>query len=114
MWITWREGLLDAAVVAELGAEVAGSRFVGTETTGFDADQLHVADAEVVGRRMKEATKRLLGKGAGAVCLGCAGMVGLEGVVREACCEALGEVEGGKIKIIDGVVSGIKLLRGEL
>jgi Asp/Glu/hydantoin racemase len=109
----WEE-LLDQAVVAELGEDVARERFVGTETTGFDADELHVAPAEVVGARMKEATKRLLGKGAGAICLGCAGMVGLEGVVREACYEVLGEVEGGKIGIINGVVSGIKLLHGEL
>jgi Asp/Glu/hydantoin racemase len=63
---------------------------------------------------MKEATKRSLRKGAGAICLGCAGMVGLESVVQEACCEALGEAEGRKIKIINGVVSGIRLLQGEL
>jgi Asp/Glu/hydantoin racemase len=108
------EGLLSDAVKVELGEVVAGERFVGTETTGFDADELHVAPAEIVGGRIKEATKRLLSKGAGAICLGCAGMVGLEGVVRDACCEALGEVEGGKIRIINGVVSGIKFLRGEL
>jgi Asp/Glu/hydantoin racemase len=108
------EVLLNEAVSVDLGEVVAKKGFVGTETTGFNADELHVAPAEVVNASMKEATKRLLRKGAGAICLGCAGMVGLESVVREACCEMLGEVVGGRIAIVNGVVSGIKLLRGEL
>jgi Asp/Glu/hydantoin racemase len=105
---------MNQAVFAELGEDVAMERYEGTETTGFDANELHVAPAEVVNASMKEATKRLLKRGVGAICLGCAGMVGLESVVQEACIEALGETEGRKIKIINGVVSGIRLLRGEL
>lgn len=61
---------------------------------------------------MKEATKRLLAKGARAICLGCAGMAGMDVTVREACVEALGEEEGGRVGIVDGVVSGFVHLDG--
>lgn len=64
---------------------------------------------------MKVATKRLLAKGdVGAICLGCAGMAGMDVTVREACMEALGEVEGRKVRIVDGVVSGVLFVEGAL
>lgn len=63
---------------------------------------------------MKEATKRLLVKGAVAICLGCAGMAGMDQTVREACVEKLGEKDGQRVKIIDGVVAGSIFLEGAL
>ena len=45
----------------------------------------------------EEACKRKLA----IVCLGCAGMVGLEEAVR-------GDVEGKKVRTVDGVVDGVK------
>lgn len=72
---------------------------------------------------MKNATKKLLrngnagGGGGGAVkaiALGCAGMAGMDAIVREACVEELGEREGRRVKIVDGVVAGVVFLEGAL
>jgi len=95
-------------------------RFAGVETTGLTAVELHDLPADEVARKMKEAVKRLIGRAKGsegsgklkAVCLGCAGMAGLDATVREACVEELGEVEGGKVHIVDGVKAGYALLEG--
>lgn len=72
----------------------------------MNADELHRTAKEEVDRRMKAATKRLLAKGATAICLGCAGMAGMDVTVHEACIEQLGEAAGGRVKIVDGVVAG--------
>lgn len=109
------EGILDDAVNALLGAGSPGSqRYAGTATTGMNANELHDAPKDEVRKHMKSATKTLLEKGARAICLGCAGMAGLDGLVREACVEALGEEEGERVRIVDGVVSGAVHLDGEL
>ena len=108
----WQE-ILGDAVTALLGSG-SSSRYAGTETTSLNADELHTAPKSEVDRRMKDATKRLLANGAKAVCLGCAGMAGMDQTVREACVEYLGEVEGGRIKIVDGIVSGVIYLQGAL
>lgn len=90
--------------------------FTGVETTGLNATDLHDAPAAEVRKRMKEATWRLLdrnsGGNVGAICLGCAGMVGLEEIVRETCMEKLGDADGSLIRIIDGVRAGVGILHG--
>jgi Asp/Glu/hydantoin racemase len=48
----------------------------------------------------------------GAICLGCAGMAGMDKMVREACVEELGEEKGGQVRIVDGVVAGVAWLEG--
>ncbi|KAL5115540.1 hypothetical protein ACEQ8H_006603 [Pleosporales sp. CAS-2024a] len=109
----WEE-ILSEAVVAFLGTgSEASNRFAGVETTGLNATDLHDAPAEEVRKRMKDAVKRLLKKGkVGAICLGCAGMAGMEQMVREACVEELGEVEGKTVRVVDGVMAGIAWLEG--
>ena len=107
------EAILTSAVTSWLGC-VQTTRYVGTETTGLNADELHTTAQEEVDRRMKEATKRLLQNGAAAICLGCAGMAGMASIVRQACIEAVGEREARNIKVIDGVVSGAIFLEGIL
>ncbi|KAL2438865.1 hypothetical protein ABEF95_014546 [Exophiala dermatitidis] len=111
-------------------------RFYGCETTGLNASELHDLPVEEVRRKMMDATRRLLrrgrtttsgsalpqasGGGGGnntsnvkAICLGCAGMVGLESAVREACIEELGSEEAGKsVAIVDGVKAGVGVLYG--
>jgi Asp/Glu/hydantoin racemase len=105
------EDILTDAVVALLGTE--SKRFAGVETTGLNATDLHDAPEEEVRKRMKDAVKRLLGKGnVGAICLGCAGMAGMDKMVREACVEELGEVEGQRVRVVDGVVAGVAWLEG--
>lgn len=108
----WESALTDA-VNDFLGGR--SSRYIGTETTGLNATELHDLPVSDVNIKMKEATTRLLQKGqgrVGAICLGCAGMVGLEVAVREACVEALGKRDGSRIAIIDGVKAGIAQLVG--
>lgn len=85
-------------------------RFAGVETTGLNATELHDAPSDEVERRMKEAVKRLVTRGkVGAVCLGCAGMTGLDEIVRQALREDMGEA-GDMVKVVDGVLEGVRLL----
>ncbi|OCL06321.1 hypothetical protein AOQ84DRAFT_390265 [Glonium stellatum] len=108
------ENILLEAVVDFLGTgSEASKRFAGVETTGLNATDLHDAPAEEVRKRMKDAVKRLLGKGnVGAICLGCAGMAGMNEMVREACVEKLGDEDGNRVRIVDGVQSGAAWLEG--
>ncbi|KAI4704696.1 hypothetical protein J4E89_009573 [Alternaria sp. Ai002NY15] len=108
------ETILTDATIAFLGTgSDAGKRFAGVETTGLNATDLHDAPAEEVRKRMKDAVKRLLGKGkVGAICLGCAGMAGMDEMVREACVEELGEREGKRVRVVDGVMAGVAWLDG--
>lgn len=88
-------------------------RFKSVETTGLNAGELHTAPLELVRRKMKEATKRLVKDGdCTVICLGCAGMAGMDDIVREALVDVLGEKEAGYVRIVDGVKVGIGLLEG--
>lgn len=108
---SWEAGLTEA-VHAFLGGQDV-KRYAGTETTGLNATELHDLPAEEVQQKMKEATKRLLRRGEiGAICLGCAGMVGLDESVRQACVEELGEEKGNQVHIVDGVKAGVAQLVG--
>jgi Asp/Glu/hydantoin racemase len=111
----WEE-ILTEAVEDFLGSrkEISG-RFAGVETTGLNATDLHDASPEEVRTRMKEATKRLIRKGdVGAVCLGCAGMAGMNEMVREAAIEELGECKGRNVRVVDGVQAGVAWLEGAI
>ncbi|KAH8698518.1 putative hydantoin racemase [Talaromyces proteolyticus] len=85
-------------------------RFAGVETTGLTAIELHDTPAEEVRRRMVDATEKLLkstSRPVRAVCLGCAGMAGMEEAVRAGCVKAYGEKDGESVHIVDGVVAGV-------
>ncbi|KAK2764413.1 hypothetical protein FQN54_009107 [Arachnomyces sp. PD_36] len=112
----WEKELSDA-VMGTLSGPSAGSggqqstRFGGVETTGLTAFELHSTPAEEVHKRVREATERLVGNSQiGAICLGCAGMAGMEESVREGCVNALGPVKGSNVRIVDGVVAGVGIL----
>jgi Asp/Glu/hydantoin racemase len=89
------------------------ARFAACETTGLSALELHALPAADVRTAMVRATTRLLklGQATGApvrvVCMGCAGMAGLEEAVREGAQCVLGENEGKDVRIVDGVVAGV-------
>ncbi|KAK6380156.1 Protein dcg1 [Exophiala oligosperma] len=125
------EKALQSAVGGFLGESGDGdgnptekSRFYGCETTGLNASELHDLPADQVRGKMMEATKRVLRRGqqqhaseeikskskVKAICLGCAGMVGLEDAVRQACVEELGHEEAKDVCIVDGVKAGVALL----
>lgn len=112
------QGVSDFLAIRGEGAKV--ERFAGVETTGLTAVELHDLPADEVERRMKEAVKRLMRRAKGqdgkgtlrAICLGCAGMAGLDATVRAACVEELGDADGSKVHIVDGVKAGYALLEG--
>jgi len=88
-------------------------RFKAVESTGLSAAELHTSPPSEVRYRMIKATKRLLkDRDVNVICLGCAGMAGMDTIVREACVEELGEEEGKHVHIIDGVKAGIALVDG--
>lgn len=109
----WSE-ILDAAVEDLLGT-ASSKRYVGTTTTGLNADELHTTPKHEVDKRINAATKRLLDKGnVQAICLGCAGMAGMDEIVRKACVEVLGEEGAKSVRIVDGVISGVNFIEGAL
>lgn len=110
----WEEAL-ESAAHEFLGAE-RSRRFAACETTGLNAVELHDLPGEEVRAKMMAATARLLRRGkeleVKAICLGCAGMVGLDDAVRTACVEELGETGGSQVRIVDGVKAGVGMLYG--
>ncbi|BGO93864.1 hypothetical protein NBRC10512_006126 [Rhodotorula toruloides] len=114
------ESILSDGVTDFLGIEVGqkSSKFAGVQTTGLNAVELHSTPETEVTRRLKDAVKRLIrqaqedGGRLRAVCLGCAGMVGFDEAVRAGCVEELGEAEGRRVEIVDGVKAGYVLLEG--
>lgn len=80
-------------------------RFVGVASTGLGVNELHEADETEVARRIGAAARSLVGRGADVICLGCAGMSGMESIVASA-------TEGFGVKVVDGVQAGVDLLAG--
>lgn len=114
----WEE-LLTLGVERFLGIKrgLGMGRFAGVVTTGLNATELHDFPKEEVDRRMKEALRRLLSPTDGggkvtAVCLGCAGMVGLDETVYEVGREF--GYEEGELRVVDGVKAGVLVLEGLL
>ena len=107
------EDVLTKAVSNFLGSGLA--RFAGVESAGLKAVELHEAPLKEVKTRMLQATRRLVGRGnVGAICLGCAGMAGMNEIVREACIGELGEENGKAVVIVDGVQAGVSFLESAL
>ncbi|MCJ1281335.1 hypothetical protein MMC26_000654 [Xylographa opegraphella] len=87
------------------GGEGPYGRCAGVETTGLNATELHSAEQGEVKRRVQEAVRRLVEKGTvRVVLLGCAGMAGMDGWVRE--------VVGERVRVVDGVKAGVGALQG--
>ena len=112
----WRSALTDA--VHDLFGVVTSESFVGCETTGLNGNELHDLPQAEVRQKMVDTTVRLLrrgreeGKDVMAICLGCAGMVGLDEAVREACVREMGEERGKLVHVVDGVKAGVAVLVG--
>ncbi|KAJ1569068.1 hypothetical protein HK405_010358 [Cladochytrium tenue] len=114
----WEE-LLDAGiramgvsgeVLAPAGATCGGRG--GVLSTGLGVLELEsLPKAEVVQRVSGAAERLVRDAGADAVCLGCAGMVGLKEAV-EAAVAPYKERVGGRVLVLDSVTAGITLLSG--
>lgn len=88
-------------------------KFAGVQTTGLNAGDFHGnIPPEEIHAKMAEATKRLLGTSENVECvvMGCAGMAGLEQIIRRTAIEVYGEEKGKKVMVIDGVRAGVGLL----
>ena len=116
VWATALPAAVDSFLNSQSHYRSGGGKFLCCETTGLSAVELEEMPKEEVRRCMVEATERLArwgeqsehyGRKLGVVCLGCAGMVGLEEAVRQGCVNVMGAVEGGKVRIVDGVKAGV-------
>jgi len=106
----WEPVLTDGVLqyLMNEGAEDAEpDSFAGVIGTGLGVLELHGGDSGNVQTLMAQAAKALVRRGARAICLGCAGMSGLEGAVESAVNE---ERSRRKVAVIDGVQHGIKQL----
>jgi Asp/Glu/hydantoin racemase len=106
------EDHLSNGVKGYLGANVedVNTKFAGVESTGLNASDFHHGvDPAVVRHKLKKATKRLLGKGqVHVIVMGCAGMAGLDEIIREAASEESGEEFAySTLHVVDGVRAGI-------
>lgn len=95
------EDLLSIGVGNFVGED--GNGFEGVESTGLNADELHSVGHDEVKKKIGDAVVRLIGRGdVRVICLGCAGMAGLDDAVTKAL-----EPLGKSVYIIDGVKAGV-------
>ncbi|KAI0697418.1 Asp/Glu/hydantoin racemase [Cerioporus squamosus] len=99
------EGALTEGVRRIFGSAVSVPAFVGVETTGMNALELHELPAGGVGERIAAAAGRIVARGARTIVMGCAGMSGMEDAVRKGC-------GGESVRIVDAVRSGVVTLEG--
>lgn len=108
------EDHLDDAVKAFLGQRAgdANEFFRGVFTTGLNASDFHGGvSPEMMRGRLTDAARRLLRKGTvDCVLMGCAGMAGLEDIIRSAIREEYGEWAVDRVYIIDGIRAGVGVL----
>ncbi|KAI8630047.1 hydantoin racemase [Xylariaceae sp. FL1651] len=86
------------------------AKFAGVESTGLNASDFHHGvDPAIIRDKLKKATKRLLSNGqVHVIVMGCAGMAGLEDIIREAANDERGEEFAYSIlHVVDGVRAGI-------
>ncbi|KAH9855883.1 Asp/Glu/hydantoin racemase [Lenzites betulinus] len=100
----WEEALT-VGIKRIFGSEDMARTFVGVQSTGLTARQLHEVEKGVVSDKIASATSRLVVKGARTIIMGCAGMSGMADAVRQG-------GNGEDIRIIDAVRSGVTILEG--
>ena len=100
------EGALTEGVKRIFGSGDPGGAFVGVESTGMTALELHDRPADVVATGISAAASRIAARGARTIIMGCAEMSGMEKAVRDGC--------GGEewVHIVDAVRSGVTVLEG--
>lgn len=108
------EDHLNHAVRTFLGQreDDVNSWFRGVFTTGLNASDFHGGvSSEVMRERLTDAAKRLLRRGrVDCVIMGCAGMAGLEDIIRSAVRDEYGEQAVDSVYIVDGLRAGVGVL----
>ena len=97
------EGALTEGVRRIFGSPDLGGTFVGVESTGLSALELHEADGQLVAAALGAAAERIVGRGARTIITGCAGMSGMDSAIRAGC-------HGERVIIVDAVRSGVTML----
>ncbi|KAK4140000.1 Asp/Glu/hydantoin racemase [Dichotomopilus funicola] len=109
----WEEHLTQG-VKDFLGIEsgVLNSKFAGVYSTGLNAGDFHGGiDPELVRQKLRETTAQLLERGdVECVVMGCAGMAGLEEIIRSVAADKYGTQRANELLVVDGVRAGISLL----
>ncbi|KAM0746365.1 hypothetical protein T439DRAFT_319029 [Meredithblackwellia eburnea MCA 4105] len=104
---TGTKPLLIKGVSAFLGGS-ASDRWAGCVTSGLGVVELREGDPVRIKERMQATAVEVVKKGAGVLIMGCAGMAGMEGVIKDGVRAAgLGEV-----RVVDGAKAGIEVLAG--
>lgn len=109
----WEDHLLDGVrLFLGQAPSSSSSKFAGVFSTGLDAGDFHGdIPAEVIRAKLEEAARKLLTSAPiGCVVLGCAGMAGLDDIIRAAAIQEYGEKRGGRVCVVDGVKAGVLLL----
>lgn len=106
---------IDAGVAAFFGSSAkANDRYAGCLATGLGVLQLRDPEQkQYVERTIRQQSAELAKRGVGAVMLGCAGMAGMEDIVRKGLADHLGEQEANQIAIIDTAKAGLHLLTAQ-
>jgi Asp/Glu/hydantoin racemase len=97
-------------IVKGINAFGSSTRCSGVYATDLGVAELHDsrgANRSKVERVMKETAAKMVREGADVIILGCAGMVGMEKLVKDGVKEAGLEKQ---IWVVDGAKSGIELL----
>lgn len=88
--------------------EGPNDKFQGVFTSGLDAGDFHKLPKEEVNTKLSDACKRLFQSGNVSVAvMGCAGMVGLEPIIRQAAVDVYGAEKGNAVFIVDAVQAGV-------
>lgn len=104
------EDHLTAGVKSFLGQDEdsANNKFAGVFSTGLNAGDFHTVPEEEVTARLRDATRRLFQSGdVRCVVMGCAGMAGLEHIIRSTAAEMFGARAGENLYVVDGVKAGV-------
>lgn len=97
---------VEAGVRKVLGGN--SDRYVGTHATGLGVVELQTGNRDKVERLIVNGAHELVAKGADVIILGCAGMTGMEPLVRNAC----SQVGQHGVAVIDGAKAGLQILAG--
>ncbi|KAI0774846.1 Asp/Glu/hydantoin racemase [Trametes elegans] len=99
------ERALTAGVRRVFGSADMNGIFVGVQSTGMTARELHEKDQGIVAEGITAATSTLVARGARTIIMGCAGMSGMEEAVRRG-------DNGVLIRVVDAVRGGVTALEG--
>lgn len=114
----WEAHLTDAVqrfLTGQAGQNTAIPRghFCGVFTTGLNASDFHGGGVppHTVTQKLKDATRTLLRtRDVDCVVMGCAGMAGLEDIIRSTAVDEYGGLRARRVYVIDGVRAGIGVL----